>query len=305
MIRRLLAIPAAVLAIVLATAPAFAAAPFPARIDLPDGWQPEGITAGRGFTAYVGSLADGSIARVDLRTGVVDAEFVEGEGRMAVGIDYEAGADRLWVAGGDTGEVRVYDATTGAHLETYPVVAGFLNDVVVTRDAVYVTDSFIQQLIVIPLGSGGEVPDPADAFALPIVGDFVYGDGFNANGIVEFAGWLIVPQSGSGQLFAIDPSTGRSVEILPEGSVVSADGLELLGSTLYVVRNFANEIDILRITGGTVRQLGTITQADVAAELDIPTTIAFAGGRLWAVNARFETAPSDTTEYWITQVPLR
>ena len=33
------------------------AANFPARIALPDGWRPEGITAGHGTTLYVGSLA--------------------------------------------------------------------------------------------------------------------------------------------------------------------------------------------------------------------------------------------------------
>ena len=30
-----------------------------------------------------------------------------------------------------------------------------------------------------------------------------------------------------------------------------------------------------------------------------------AAGRLWVVNARFNTPPSPTTEYWITQLPLR
>ena len=53
---------------------------------------------------------------------------------------------------------------TGEILETYTFTAGFLNDVAVTEDAVYVTDSLIQQLIVIPLPDDGSVPDPADAF---------------------------------------------------------------------------------------------------------------------------------------------
>jgi hypothetical protein len=38
--------------------------------------------------------------------------------------------------------VRVYDASSGALLATYqPPGAGLLNDVAVTREAVYVTDS--------------------------------------------------------------------------------------------------------------------------------------------------------------------
>ena len=41
-------------------APAHSDGTFPTRIDLPDGFAPEGITTGRGATVYVGSLADGA-----------------------------------------------------------------------------------------------------------------------------------------------------------------------------------------------------------------------------------------------------
>jgi outer membrane protein assembly factor BamB len=300
MTRRPIALMIATAALLVGTMPALAA-PFPARIDLPDGWAPEGITSGRGLTAFVGSLAGGALAEVDLRTGAVDVLVPGAAGRVAVGLDYEDGADRLWVAGGPTGQVRAYDASTGSLLETYTFSSGFLNDVAVTRDAVYVTDSGIQQLIVIPLSRGGGVPAPGDAFTMPISGDFQYVAGFNANGVVEFAGWLIVPQSATGALFAIDPDTGRSVEILPPGSVTAADGLELVGSTLYVVRNQLNRVEVYRIHGGDVRHRATLT----ADGLAIPTTVAFAGGSLWAVNARFGTPVTPDTEYWITRLPTR
>jgi outer membrane protein assembly factor BamB len=278
------------------------AAPFPARIDLPDGWRPEGITAGRGTTVFAGSMANGAIARIDVRTGAVDPDFAPGApGRVDVGLDYEPGADRLWVAGGPTGQVRVYDASSGDLLQTYAVTAGFLNDVVVTKGAVYVTDSLIQQLIVIPLGNGKGVPAPSAAFALPITGDFVYGQGFNANGIVEFGGYLIVPKSSTGQLFAIDPSTGDSVELLPAGSVTAADGLELRGSNLYVIRNQLGIVDVYGIRGSDLRLLRTIQGVGT----DVPTTGAFVAGRLWVVNARFSTPPTPDTPYWITQLPTR
>ena len=74
-------------------------------------------------------------------------------GGAATGVEYEARANRLWVAGGPTGTVRVYDASSGDLLRQYTFSpAGFLNDLVVTRDAVYVTDSFNAWLDVIPLG---------------------------------------------------------------------------------------------------------------------------------------------------------
>lgn len=41
----------------------------PDRLDLPDGWQPEGIAAGRGTDLYVGSIPTGAVLRLDARTG--------------------------------------------------------------------------------------------------------------------------------------------------------------------------------------------------------------------------------------------
>ena len=302
--RRLLPL-AAALAVVPLLASTALAAPFPEAIPLANGWQPEGIAAGRGLSAYVGSLRDGGITRVDLRTGSRDDEFVESATGPAVGLEYEAGADRLWVAGGPSGEIRVYDASSGALLETYTFDAGFINDLVATSDAVYATDSAIQQLLVVPLGAGGSLPDPGDAFAMDISGELVYEAGFNANGIVEFAGWLLIPQSNTGELFAIDPATGESIRLLPEDSINAADGLELVGSTLYVSQNALNTISIWRIQGGNVTFRDAITNADIPGELDFPATIAFAGGSMWAANARFSTPPTLETPYWITRVPLR
>ncbi|MCI0347365.1 MAG: superoxide dismutase [Chloroflexi bacterium] len=297
--RRWLSVSAALVAMPLIVAPALAAPPFPSQIDLPDGWMPEGITAGRGLTAYVGSLADGGIAEISLRTGVVDEDFVESATGPAVGIDYEAGAHRIWVAGGPSGQVRVYGASTGDLLETYAFEAGFINDITVTPDAAYATDSFMPQILAVPLGAGGSLPDPADAFTVDIQPPFVFEAGFNANGIVEFAGWLLVPKSGTGQLFAIDPQTGQSVEILPAGSITFADGLELVGSTLFVVRNQLARIDAYSIHGGLVTFLGEVPTDGL--NLSVPTTAAFAGGQLWAANARFGATDN---KYWITRVPL-
>jgi sugar lactone lactonase YvrE len=292
------------LGLVLASSTILAAAPFPSRIELPDGWRPEGIT-NKGTTLYAGSLANGAIWAADLTTGDGDF-FVNGEaGNVAVGLEYEASHDRLWVAGGPTGAIRVYDVSSGDLLETYhfsPVV--FLNDLVATDDAVYVTDSGIQQLDVIPLGDDGGLPDPADAFTLPISGpDLAYVTGqFNGNGIVEARGWLILVQSNTGQLFRIDAATGAATLIDTGGaSVTAGDGLEVHGTTLYVVRNQLNTIAAFKLGPGltTASLVSTITSPD----LDIPTTVTDAAGALYAVNARFGTPPTPSTDYWITRLP--
>jgi hypothetical protein len=92
---------------------------FPTRIDLPNGFFPEGIESGRGTSVFVGSLVGGAIWRSDVRTGL-GAVFCarHAQGRASVGIAYEASRNRLWVGGGGpsitgAGDVRVYDASSG------------------------------------------------------------------------------------------------------------------------------------------------------------------------------------------------
>ena len=201
----------------------------PDSIALPNGWQPEGITTD-GKHLYSGSLADGAIFRSDVRTGEGEVLAAGAPGRVATGLDFDKRRDLLWVAGGPTGEVRAQDARTGEVVATYEFPSAtprFLNDVVVTRDAVYVTDSSHQELAVIPLrsghghghghdrsdghghGHGSQLPPASAATTLPLTGDLVFQAGFNLNGIVELRHLLVSVQSNTGLLFAIDPTHRR------------------------------------------------------------------------------------------------
>jgi sugar lactone lactonase YvrE len=299
--RHLTILLAAALALTAATATAVAAAPFPTRIQLPSGWMPEGITAGAGTTIYVGSLAGGGVWRGDVRTGLGDV-FVPAWGGAATGVEYEATANRLWVAGGPTGTVRVYDATTSVLLRAYTFApAGFLNDLVVTDTAVYVTDSNNAWLDVIPLGPNGELPAADAVTTLPLIGITFEPGQFNANGIVATRGWLLVVDSFTGGLFRVDPATGIATEVSTGGtSVTNGDGLELRGSTLYLVRNADQLVEVFRLGPGltTAKPLAEISSPD----LSVPTTAAVQAGRLWVVNARFGIT---TDDYWVSQVPTR
>jgi len=280
----------------------------PSQIDLPNGFQPEGITKGRGNTFYVGSLADGAIWKGNFRTGTGRILVPGVSGQVAVGTEYDWRRGRLWVAGGPTGLVRVYNARSGKLLETYDFgPGGFLNDLVATRKAVYVTDSVNQQLDVIPLSHGGKLPSPSAAFKLPLTGDIQYAAGFNANGIVAKSGWLILVQSITGQLFRVNPRTGNAREIELRGTldVTNGDGLELHGRTLYVVRNASNLVAVLKL-GWALRSARWVKDLTSSpGKLDFPTTGAFALNQLWVVNARFTTPPTPTTPYWITKLPAK
>src|SRR5829696_4229694 len=104
-------------------APASASADtFPKIIELPNAFQPEGISIRAGTDeVFVGSIPTGAIWKGNLRSGEGDI-LVEGrEGRAAIGtkVDREK---RLFVAGGPTGKAFVYDAGDGDDLAEYTLV---------------------------------------------------------------------------------------------------------------------------------------------------------------------------------------
>jgi sugar lactone lactonase YvrE len=279
----------------------------PDRIDLPDGWMPEGITTDGRFL-FSGSLADGALLRANPRTGNTRIIEEGRQGRVAVGVDYDRCRDVLWVAGGGTNRIRAHDARTGRRLAVYNFPsenARFINDLVVTRRAVYATDSFNQELLVVRLGLGDRLPGPRAATTLPLTGDLVYVPGpdqFNLNGIVKSGRRLLAVQSNKGLLFRINPFTGRTRTVnLGGGSPLSfGDGLEIDGDILYVVRNQLNEIAVVDL-GRRLRR-GEVVAHLTDDDFDIPTTVALLGDSLYAVNARFGTAGPQPAEYWITRI---
>ena len=134
---------------------------------------------------------------------------------------------------------------------------------------------------------------------LPLTGIPFEADRNNTNGIVATRGWLIVVDSFTGGLFRVDKATGVATQIPTGGaSVANGDGLELRGSTLYVVRNANQLVQVFRLGAGLTSAvpLGTLTSAG----LSVPTTAAFQAGQLWVVNARFGIT---TTEYWVSRLP--
>jgi hypothetical protein len=309
--RRLILLLGLVMAVSLVITPAASAhggkshpRPLPTRIDLPDGFQPEGITSWHGKVLFVGSIANGAIWRGSARsgTGTVLVPGVAGRSAAGLHVDWRG---RLWVAGASNGTIRVYDAKRGTLLKEYTFpTAGFVNDLVITRRGVYATDSINQQLLVVPLGRHGKLPDPAAATTRALTGDIAYAAGFNANGIVAKGGWLVLVQANTGKLFRVNPRTGATRAIDTHGySVLNGDGLVLRGRTLYVVRNRNNLVAVLRLSKWLTS--ARLVRERTAPGLDVPTTATFALGRLWVVNARFGVADPSTADYWITRMPFK
>lgn len=283
------------------------AAPGLEVIPLPDGFAPEGIASGRGSTFYVGSIPTGAIYQGDFLTGEGELLVEPQEGRAAIGLKFDPRSGYLFVAGGPTGEAYVYDAETG---ETVAVLTlsedpSFINDVVITRDAAYFTNSFQQEIYRVPLERNGQLSSTEDVETITLSGDYLFTPGaFNANGIAATPNGdtLIIVNSTEGALYNVDPETGEATRIdLGGGSVPAGDGILLHGKTLYVVQNQLNQVAVIELNSDFTA--GTIVETITSERFRVPTTIARFGSSLYVVNARFGTPVTPETDYDVVQVP--
>jgi sugar lactone lactonase YvrE len=290
------------LLLVLGLAAPVAAQPFPEVIPLPNGFHPEGIAVGPGTTFYVGSLLDGAIYSGDLRTGQGSILVPGVEGRRSVGLYFDRSTGYLFVAGGPDGVAYVYDTRTGEMVAEYALgnlifPESFVNDVVVTKDAAYFTDSFRPVFYKLPLGRDGSLPDPSAVVEIELTGDFVFNAGaFNNNGIdaTPDGKTLIIINSSTGALYRVNPLSGEAIEIAVSGGPLTAgDGILLDGRTLYVVRNQLNQIAVVLLD--PLFQSGQVVDTITDDDFQVPTTIAEFGNALYAVNARFNVAPPPFT----------
>lgn len=271
-----------------------------ATIELPAGFQPEGIVIGSRPVAYFGSRADGSIYRADLVTGR-GGLLSPGPGTPALGLQIDQRA-RLFVAGGTGGDARVIDTGTGAVLASYRLGTPpdtFVNDVVLTPAGAWFTDSRAPVLYHLPMGEDGALPPPSAVVRRPLTGDIRYEPGaINANGIVRTPDGtgLIIMQSATGRLFRVDAATGATRRIdLGAETLPNGDGLLLRGNSLLVVQNRSDTIAVVALdNAGTT---GSVLRRVTDPRFDVPTTVAAYGDRLYLPNARYTTPPTPATSY--------
>jgi CubicO group peptidase (beta-lactamase class C family)/sugar lactone lactonase YvrE len=266
---------------------------------------------------YVGSTIDGTIYRGNVETGTVGV-FLPGQpGRVALGLALD-GRGRLFVAGGQTGAIAIYDTATGQLLlEAANGLAPntFLNDVAVspTGDA-YVTDSFNPTLYrvpstTIPAGVGTPAPAPTTD-PLEVAVDFtttgfnLVQPGFNANGIVATPDgrYLLLVQTNTGSLFRVDTTTGETIQVdLGAGSLSGGDGLALDGQTLYIVR----EGQITTVALGADYARGTVGTSFSDPSFVTPTTLARFDECLLVVNSQFDALQGQPQlPFTVSSVPI-
>ncbi|MCW2805170.1 MAG: hypothetical protein QOF52_276 [Propionibacteriaceae bacterium] len=305
--------------------------PAPDTVPLPAGLRPEGITSGPGTTYYVGSLRDGRIVTGDLYGGGSRVLHPGAAGRSIRGLKFDRRTRLVWAVGnaGDVSRIWAIDTRNGELVSSTAVPGGvFLNDLVITRRSVWVTDSRMNRLTRIRLTRSGQPTGAAPTF-LPLSGEWPAGDGqaTNANGIRALPdGSLILNNSRVGGLWQVSTADGHTREIEVKGGpgIIGGDGLEIAGDTLFNVRGSGpNQVAVLTLKSRhrrhdredrrhrhddsnglrtwTARWVGALTDET----LDVPSTATVAAGALWAVNARFGVAAPETAKYWITRLSLR
>jgi len=252
---------------------------------------PEGVAYQPSSGAYfVSSTTDGTIFRGTLREPAATVFLPPGgDGRTAAtGLKVDS-RGRLFVSGAATGQMFVYDATTGGLLGKLSngLTPTFINDVAVTSTGdAYFTDSLNPILFKVAADANGQ-------YTLESWLDFTgtaltYQTGFNLNGITasEDGKYLIVVQSNTGKLFRIEVASKAVTEInLGGATVTSGDGILLSGNTLYVSRNQQGLIIKLQLSSDLAS--GSVVSSTTDPLLAYPTTLAWADGRLLVVNSQF------------------
>jgi len=267
---------------------------------------PEGVAfdpASRSF--FVGATGDGTIYRGTLDSSTAGVFIPGAPGMEAVGLKVAGG--KLYVAGGFSGAVRVYEIATKKLVASFETGSGgMLNDLVVTQTGdVFVTDSFrpiLWRITAAKVAAGGGTPEgiPVD----PEIGYLYSPDPFNLNGIVALNGGrrLIVGQSNTGKLFRVDfkegAPFGREIREIAVDPVYS-DGLLLdKGYLIAVTWAPAETLAFIKLDGKVER--GTVVEHRSDPTLRGPSTVARARNFYLVVNADFATS---TTPFTVTGLP--
>ncbi|MEE4145212.1 MAG: hypothetical protein V2I26_10475 [Halieaceae bacterium] len=302
--------------------------PFPSRVHTLAGSAPEGFAIGKGPTAY-NSSPDGYIYRVDLRSG--EGEVLVDAGAdpfdcLKLGMRVDDRTNYLFVAGCVYGNALVFEADTGALVMEYQLNTsgefGVVNDLTITKDAVYFTDSFRPVLYRLPLSKNGRIPlDPGAATEIPLLPEFVLDPNTEpccgGNGIVSTPDGktLIIGHSNLARLYRFDTASGDLDQIAVDGPLTGfLDGLAMHNRTVYIMTPYdfpgpSASIDGIQVVelakdylSGTLVE--TITDPD---NLDGVASGAIFGNSLYVNNARYavEFPPAPDTPFWLTKLRIR
>lgn len=273
---------------------------------------PEGVATDRRHF-YVGSTTDGTIYRGRL-SGKVARPFLLGNADRSQAIGLAVDAGKLFVAGGMTGKVFVYNIRSkrliGSFVVPNPGDPTFVNDLDVAPDgSVYVTDSFRPTLFRIDPGDYRNTSPQT----LTVFRDFTGTvlpqlPGFNLNGVVATPNgkFLILANSAAESLYRVRLRDKQVREIGLPHTPVAGDGLVLLGRRLYVVERQGDIGLLVKVRLNSRFSSGHVLSRTTYPSFNDPTTAAFARGRLLVVNSQFgeRSAGVDPDPFTVSKVRI-
>jgi sugar lactone lactonase YvrE len=269
-------------------------------IVLPGASSAEGITAGPEAAFYAGDLVRGHIFRGDLERGTAELFVNAPDGRMAMGMAADVAHELLFVAGGRTGQGYVYDTGSGATVASYQFgepPASLVNDVALTSDGAWFTESRQARLYFVPVSPAGVPEATFQTLAVSGPAAAITVGRVHLNGIqaTPDGQTLVVAHSVNAQLHTVDPATGASTTITGV-SLPNVDGIELEAGRLWAVQNLSNKVSQIRLSPDLTS--GTVEEVITSGLFQVPTTAARVGSRLAVVNSKMDTGFPPTADQY-------
>lgn len=263
---------------------------------------------------FTGSTSDGTVFRGDFADGQVTVFSAGGtDGRSAaIGMKVDSRARRLWIAGGATGLLFVYNIDTGELIRNYttpPVEQTFLNDVALAPNGdAYITDS--RRPVLFKVNGSGAEPGELESW-LDFTGTPVrYAAGaFALNGIVvsQDGAHIITIHAGDRKLFRISVSGKQVSEVDLGGKPQGGDGMVLDGKTLYLLERTETSDRIVRIRMAEDFLSGVVLDSFRDDSFAYPTTIVKLDSRMLVVNSQFNARGTGRTPelpFTVSDIPL-
>ena len=259
---------------------------------------PEGVAFDSGSGSFfVSSVGNGTIYRGTTGGDTATAFLPGGEDGRTVAVGLKAQDGLLYVAGGPTGRIFVYDIESRELVASFETGAGgFINDLAVSRAGdIVATDSFRPFLYRITAGqvaAGGGTPE-----AIPVEPEIAYQAGFNLNGVVISRNGrrLVVVQANTGKLFRVTlEDDGREIEEIEVegGPLLRGDGLLRDRGRLVVVQNSPPDfpggvLTFVKLRGGGLS--GEVEERRTDPTFQSTSTAARAEDLYLVVNSEFSS----------------
>ena len=263
---------------------------------------------------YTGSLTDGSIVRGSIYAANAETFLPAGGNGRKQTLGVRPAGHLLYVAGGASGRVWVYDIRTKRLLGAMRTGAKrtLTNDIAVAPNgAAYVTDSYSPFLYRVTKTRGVYRMTKFVDFRGTAFRYSTKPSAINADGIAIAARgrYVLVNALTAGALYRIDTQTRKVTRIrVPGAPLTNADGMVLDGTTLYVTRNANGTITKLKLFANftKARRTGSIT----SPMFHFPTGLGLAPGRLLVLNAQLDkllgaapgTKPNPDLPFTVTSV---